>query len=100
MTVEVEQEPRRRTLRHDRSGAGELRWPLSRIFAVGVVAATLVALVTIGLGAYALWRLTDARSSLLDVGGQVAEVGRAIPAATASSARRSCGCSATSATAR
>jgi signal transduction histidine kinase len=69
VTVDVEREPRRRTLRHDRSGAGELRWPLSRIFAVGVVAATLVALVTIGLGAYALTRLTDARSALLDVGG-------------------------------
>jgi signal transduction histidine kinase len=69
VTVRLERMPRRRALRHDRSGAGELRWPLSRIFAVGVVAATLVALVIIGLGAYALSRLTDARSSLLDVGG-------------------------------
>jgi signal transduction histidine kinase len=69
VTVSLEREPRRRALRHDRSGAGELRWPLARIFTVGVIAATLVALIIVGLGAYALWRLSDARSSLLDVGG-------------------------------
>jgi signal transduction histidine kinase len=69
VTVSLEHEPRRRALRHDRSGAGELRWPLARIFTAAAVAATLLALVIVGLGAYALSRLTDARSNLLDVGG-------------------------------
>jgi signal transduction histidine kinase len=69
VTVAVERQPRRQPLRHVRSGAGELRQPLARIFTIGVVAATLVALVIVGLGAYALWRLSDARARLLDVGG-------------------------------
>ncbi|MCO1659270.1 sensor histidine kinase [Pseudonocardia humida] len=69
MTVSLEREPRRRALRHNRSGAAEERWPLSRMFGVGVTAAALVALIVIGLGAFGLWQLTEARARLLEVGG-------------------------------
>ncbi|WP_308257548.1 sensor histidine kinase [Pseudonocardia lacus] len=69
MTVSLEREPRRRALRHDRSGAADERWPLSRMFGVGVTAAAVVAMIVIGLGAFGLWQLTDSRARLLEVGG-------------------------------
>jgi len=43
------------------------RWPLSRIFALGAALAAVVALTAIVVGAVSLVRLSDARSSLLDV---------------------------------
>jgi signal transduction histidine kinase len=69
VTVTLDVPPRRRELQHDRSGEGEKRSSLWRIFALGVAAAAAVALVVVALGAFSLWRLTDARAQLLDVGG-------------------------------
>jgi signal transduction histidine kinase len=69
VTVSLERAPRRRALRAHESETAEARWPIARVFAVGVALATLVALITIGTGAFALWRLTEARSALLEVGG-------------------------------
>ncbi|MDT7710548.1 MAG: hypothetical protein QOG20_6155 [Pseudonocardiales bacterium] len=58
---------RRRVLTPRRTGAGERRWPLSRIFMVGASVAALVSIAAVVLGALALSRLTAARSALLDV---------------------------------
>jgi signal transduction histidine kinase len=69
VTVSLERQPRRRTLRPRDTGVAEERWPLSRMFGVGVTAAATVALIVIGLGAFGLWQLSEARSRLLDVGG-------------------------------
>jgi signal transduction histidine kinase len=69
VTVSLERPPRRRALRPRDTGAAEQRWPLSRMFGVGVTAAALVALIVVGLGAFGLWQLSDARARLLDVGG-------------------------------
>jgi len=69
VTVSLERAPRRRTLRPQRTGAEDGRWPLARLFTVGVTTATLVSLLVAALGGLALWRLAEARSALLDVGG-------------------------------
>ncbi len=69
MTVSLERAPRRRTLRPQRTGAEDDRWPLARLFAVGVATAAVVAVIVVALGGFALWRLSEARSALLDVGG-------------------------------
>jgi signal transduction histidine kinase len=65
---------RRRPLRL-RPTAGRGHWPLARVFVVGAVLAALVAIGTVVLGVTALWRLTEARTALLD------QVGPAVLAA-------------------
>ncbi len=52
---------------HRRRGDAAGRWPLSRIFTLGAAVAAVVALTAIALGAVSLVRLSDARTSLLDV---------------------------------
>ena len=59
----------RRAVALNRSGDGERRWPLSRIFTVGAAAAALVAVAIVVLGGLALARLGDTRTALLDVAG-------------------------------
>jgi CHASE3 domain sensor protein len=59
----------RRTLALNRSGEGERRWPLARIFTVAATVAALVAITGVTLGGFALARLADARTALLDVAG-------------------------------
>jgi signal transduction histidine kinase len=66
--VDMVRRPRRRPLRRI-NDAGGSRWPLARVFVVGAVLAALVATATVLLGVMALWRLTDARSALLDRAG-------------------------------
>jgi signal transduction histidine kinase len=59
----------RRALAQNRSGEGDRRWPLARIFTVAATVAALVAVTAVTLGGLALARLTDARTALLDVAG-------------------------------
>jgi signal transduction histidine kinase len=67
MTVDLTRAPRRRALRSRRSAEGDRRWPLARVFAVGVSVAALLALAAIALGATALWRFDETRAALVDV---------------------------------
>lgn len=50
-----------------RTGAGERRWPLARIFTVGATVVAVVTVTAVVLGALAIAGLTDARTALLDV---------------------------------
>ena len=68
-TVDLVRQPRRRRLRMRLNTAGGTRWPLARVFVVGAVLAALVGTGTVVLGVSALWRLTEARSALLDRAG-------------------------------
>jgi signal transduction histidine kinase len=69
VTVDLVRRPRHRPLRRRVNSEDTGRWPLARVFVVGAVLAALVAIGTVVLGGTALWRLTDARSALLDRAG-------------------------------
>ncbi len=67
--ADVRRRPRRRPLRLRPTTTDGGRWPLARVFVVGAVLAGLTASGTVALGATALWRLTEARTGLLDEAG-------------------------------
>jgi signal transduction histidine kinase len=69
MTVDLVRPVRRRALRSLRTSRGGRRWPLARVFAVGAALAALIAVAAVGLGAFALWRLSEARTNLIDGAG-------------------------------
>ncbi len=54
-------------LRH-RGTEGDLHPPLARVFAVGALVAALILVAVLGTGAFALWRLIEARSIAAQVG--------------------------------
>jgi signal transduction histidine kinase len=79
--VTVEAPRRRRDLRLNRSGEGERRWPLARIFTVGATVAALVAIAAVVAGGLALMRLSAARTELLDRTGPAVTAAQQLSAA-------------------
>jgi signal transduction histidine kinase len=79
-SADLARRTRRRPLRL-RSTAGRRHWPLARVFVVGAVLAALVATGTVVLGATALWRLAEARVTLLDRVGPAVRAAQQMAAA-------------------
>ncbi|GAA5132625.1 sensor histidine kinase [Pseudonocardia adelaidensis] len=78
--ADLARRPRRIPLRL-RPTPGRGHWPLARVFVVGAVLAALVAIGTVVLGAGALWRLAEARTTLLDQVGPVVLAAQRLSAA-------------------